>query len=359
MKRLTVAAMALLAFPAFSADVERVTRGNLAIEGIPEIPQELQQRMRRYQFSRGAFFADWTPDGRVTVSTRFGNTNQLHVVDTPMGARRQFTFFDEPINGGDWSPTGARKGIVYLRDAGGNENFQLEYLDPAAGSPVRLTDGRGRAGSGVWSSDGTQYAFPWTVRTGVQTDIYVDDPTDKMPPRMVYEAAETGWDVADWAPDGKSLLLGRFVSANESYLYIYDLATGEKREIEASRERAARGPAVFARDGKGVYYVSDLGGEFRTLRHVDLATGKVTPLTGHLAWDIDDIALSRDGRHLAYVVNEDGANRLGIRDLGPGCGPPSTGLWSASTGLWSAVDRGVVLRARRHLSCECVNRVIQ
>ena len=88
MTRVIVAMMALLSLPALSAEVERVTRGNLAIEGIPEIPPELQQRMRRYQFARGAFFADWTPDGRVTVSTRFGNTNQLHVVDTPMGARR-------------------------------------------------------------------------------------------------------------------------------------------------------------------------------------------------------------------------------------------------------------------------------
>ncbi len=315
MTRLIATMMALLSLPAFAADVERVTRGNLAIEGIPEIPPELQQRMRRYQFSRGAFFADWTPDGRITISTRFGNTNQLHIVDRPMGARRQITFFDEPINGGEWSPTGARKGIAFIRDVGGDENFQLEFLDPAMGSPVRLTDGRGRAGSGVWSSDGTQYAFPWTVRTGVQTDIYVDDPIDRMQPQMVFEAAETGWDVADWSPDGKSLLLERFVSANESYLYVYDLATREKREIEQASVKASRSPAVFARDGKGVFFASDLGSEFRTLRHVDLASGKVTPLTDHLAWDIDDLAISRDGRHLAYVVNEDGASRLGIRDL--------------------------------------------
>ena len=69
----------------------------------------------------------------------------------------------------------------------------------------------------------------------MQTDIYVDDPIDRMQPQMVFEAAETGWDVADWAPDGKSLLLERFVSANESYLYVYDLATREKREIEPAR----------------------------------------------------------------------------------------------------------------------------
>ncbi|MGH8197687.1 MAG: S9 family peptidase, partial [Steroidobacteraceae bacterium] len=68
-------------------------------------------------------------------------------------------------------------------------------------------------------------------------------------------------------------------------------------------------------DGKGVYFPSDLGSEFRTLRYADLATGKVTSLTDHVNWDIDDLALSRDGRYLAYVVNEDGASRLLIMDL--------------------------------------------
>ena len=36
--------------------------------------------MRRYQNTRSALFAGWTPDGQITISTRFGNTNQLHLV---------------------------------------------------------------------------------------------------------------------------------------------------------------------------------------------------------------------------------------------------------------------------------------
>lgn len=315
MIRLFLAAATLLALNAAAADVERVTRGNLAIEGIPEIPAELRERMRRYQHARSALFSGWTPDGKITISTRFGNTSQLHVVEQPMGARRQLTFFDEPISGGTWSPTGARNGVAYIRDVGGDENYQLEYLDPASADPVRLTDGRGRAGTGVWSPDGTRYAFPWTVRTGVNTDIYVEDPLDRRTPQMVFEAPEVGWFVSDWSPDGNSLLLARFVSVNETYLHVYDLATRQLREIEPSKTKAARGGALFSRDGKGVYFPSDLGSEFRTLRYADLATGKVTPLTDHVNWDIDDLALSRDGRYLAYVVNDDGASRLGIMDL--------------------------------------------
>jgi dipeptidyl aminopeptidase/acylaminoacyl peptidase len=315
LRLLLAAAFAFLAIGATAADVERVTRGNLEIEGIPEIPPELVQRMRRYQHARSAVFSGWTPGGAITVTTRFGNTAQLHVVEEPMGARRQLTFFDEPIQGGTWSQTGARKGIAFLRDAGGDENYQLEYLDPASPDPVRLTNGKGRANEGLWSPDGTKYAFPWTVRTGVVTDIYLDDPLDRMAPQMVFEAKETGWFVADWSPDGKSLLLVRFVSVNESYLHLFDLATRKLTEIEPAKVKAARGSAVFADGGKGVYFTSDLGSEFQTLRHADLATGKVTPLTDHLDWDVESLAISRDRRYLAYAVNEDGASRLLVMDL--------------------------------------------
>jgi dipeptidyl aminopeptidase/acylaminoacyl peptidase len=315
MKRILLATTALLALGPAAAEVERVTRGNLAIEGIPEIPPQLIERMRRYQHARGAILASWTAKGHITISTRFGNTSQLHVVETPLGARRQITFFDEPVTGGKWSPTGARSGIAYVRDVGGDENFQLEYLDPARAEPLRLTDGRGRVDSGLWSSDGTRFAFTWTVRNGTDSDVYIDDPADKRPPELVFESGGVGWAVTDWSPDDRKLLLQRFVSVNETYLYLYDLASRERTEIEPARERAARGEARFSRDGKGVYFPSDLGSEFRTLRYLDLTTGEITALTAHINWDVEDFALSRDGRHLACLVNENGASRITLLDL--------------------------------------------
>ncbi len=54
------------------------------------------------------------------ISTRFGNTAQLHLVKMPGGARRQLTFFPEPVGGGSFRPkTG--EFIVFEQDNGGGE----------------------------------------------------------------------------------------------------------------------------------------------------------------------------------------------------------------------------------------------
>ena len=73
---------------------------NLLADGLPPIPAALAGDVRRYTESRSAGLADWHPQRReLLISTRFGNTNQLHVVQAPGGARSQITFFDEPIGG--------------------------------------------------------------------------------------------------------------------------------------------------------------------------------------------------------------------------------------------------------------------
>src|SRR3990170_1245556 len=79
--------------------------GNLVIDGIPDIPERIVERMNQYQNVRSAGFADWDPMGKgMLVSTRFAETSQLHYVEKPGGARTQITFFREPVAGGAFYP---------------------------------------------------------------------------------------------------------------------------------------------------------------------------------------------------------------------------------------------------------------
>ena len=105
--------------------------------------------MRRYTESRAATLADWHPTRReVLISTRFGNTPQLHRVAMPLGARQQVTFYDEPVTSGWYEPRQGRY-FVFMRDVGGNEFAQLYRYDLADGRVTLLTGG-GRSQNGTW-----------------------------------------------------------------------------------------------------------------------------------------------------------------------------------------------------------------
>ena len=73
-------------------------RDNLTVEGIPPLPLSLVSEVRAYTEARGASLADWHPLRKeMLISTRFGNSNQLHYVKFPGGDRKQLTFFEDAV----------------------------------------------------------------------------------------------------------------------------------------------------------------------------------------------------------------------------------------------------------------------
>ena len=307
-------ATALVGAPPAAAEVERVERGNLVIEGIPEIPDRVAERIQQYENTRSASLAGWHAGGQgVLISTRFGETSQVHWVREPGGARRQLTFFDEPVGGAEPSPSADVGGFLFSKDVGGSENYQIYYFDLADGRYRMLTDGASRNGGAEWSNDGRRYAYYTTRRNGRDWDIYVGDVGRPGVERAVLEP-EGAWVAGEWSPDDSKLLVARIVSAHETYPHLLDVATGELTELNPSDEKIAYGDARFAHDGKGLYYTSDEGSEFHHLRYLDFASGDSRVLTGDIPWDVESLALSPDGRRLAFTVNEDGIARLHLRD---------------------------------------------
>jgi dipeptidyl aminopeptidase/acylaminoacyl peptidase len=297
---------------------QRVTRGALLIEGIPEIPADLQERLQQYENSRSASLADWLPSGEgMLITTRFADTSQIHRVDRPGGARSQLTFFDEPVRGASVSPAASVNGFLYLRDVGGSELYQIYFFDLATGNSTLMTDGISRNGSAVWSNRGDRFIFYSTGRNGKDLDLYIkaigiDD-------EAVMVLSEGGaWSVYDWSPTDDRVIVERYVSRNEATIYVLNLATKALTPIIDSDARVSIGSALFSKDGAGVYYTSDEGSEFRTLRYRHLTSGAVHVVSGDILWDVEEFDLSDDGRYLAFTTNEDGVSRLNIRDLTTG-----------------------------------------
>src|SRR5476649_2395351 len=122
---LALLGLALLANSKVPA-ASRVERG-LTFDNIPEAPAGLADQLAGYLNARQATPLGWSPKGQLLIATRFGDVDQLHVVDLAGGARRQVTFLNEPVTEAAFSPDPLRNAFVYLKDVGGNENAKLYY----------------------------------------------------------------------------------------------------------------------------------------------------------------------------------------------------------------------------------------
>mgnify|MGYP001287961275 CR=1 FL=1 len=320
--RTVLFAALLAALPAFaqSAEVKREVVGNRTSENIPEIPAALLEQLNRYQNTRGAGLAGWTKDGCLLISTRFAETAQAHRVCQPLGMREQLTFYPEPVGGLTPAPAKAwRDGFVFAKDKGGDEFSQLYWFDNDSRSVTLLTDGkRSQNGGTTLSRDGGLMAYSSTSRNGTDRDVWLRN-TRSGETKLLVDAGGN-WSPMDFSPDGSRLLVMKYVSAAESYPGVVDVATGKLALFPVDGGKASFGGFAFAPDGKAVYFISDepLRGkaqEFQTLRYHDPASGTLEVLSSRIAWDIEGFTLADDGRHLAYVSNEDGISKLHVLSL--------------------------------------------
>jgi len=306
----------LLAAAAFVRGETIVPGENLVVEGLPPLPAALADEVGRYSDFRAALFQGWHPVRReMLIATRFAETAQLHWVKSPGGARTQITFFPDRIRAGAVEPV---KGdtLIFSKDAGGGESFQIHLLDLRGGGIRMLTDGKSRNTYPVWSRQGDRIAFGSTRRNGKDVDIRALSPVDPGGERLLFQLEGGGWGVQDWSPDGSKLLVSNYVSASESYLYLADVSGGGKVLLtpEGGTETVYYAGGRFTNDGKGIYVLSDRDSEYLHLAYLDLATKKESPLTLDIRWDVEEFALSHDGRLLAFVVNEEGLGVLRILD---------------------------------------------
>jgi dipeptidyl aminopeptidase/acylaminoacyl peptidase len=311
---MSILPLLLLTFGASGA-TSRVERGNLIFDNIPDAPAELTDSVDGYLSARQATPLGWSPKGQLLISTRFGDVEQLHMVEQAAGERRQLTFLHEPITEAEFSPDPTRISFFFLKDVGGNENAQIYYQRLGEPRPKLLTDGKSLNGAALWSNHGREIAFFSTARDGVNHDIYIVEPAAGTLPHLAVTGDDDAWYPLDWSPDDRKLLVLKYVSIGEGYLYVVDLASGQKREVDPAPGKVGIAGAKFSRDGQGVYLISDRDSEFKKLRYVNLFTAEKAILSDHVPWDIEELAISRDGHYLAYVSNEAGASKLNMVDL--------------------------------------------
>ena len=316
---LATALLAVAALPvAFAVDVSLRTanEGQLVMEDVPEIPDDIITGLNRYQNVRSARFRGWQDDGEgIFITTRFADVDQLHRVDMPMGARHQVTYSNEPMGAIAKQKNGSN--IIFTRDAGGSEFAQLFLLDPATGNDVMLTDGESRNGSAIWDRDGRRIAYQSTARNGASNDVWLMDPEEPGDARVILESPDgTYWYPQEFSETGTKVLAGNYVSIADSRVHLVDLDTGSVTLLAGGTGApTSNSPIGFDDAGDGFWMVTSQGGEFDQLAWQSLEAGAEPEIvTGDIPWNVTAAVISDDRKRLAFAVNEDGMGAVYLMD---------------------------------------------
>ncbi|WP_280150981.1 prolyl oligopeptidase family serine peptidase [Piscinibacter sp. XHJ-5] len=315
--------------PAASAPLDVLTpNGNLVVQGIPPIPQSLVQQVEKYTDFRGHGLVDWHPTRRellVAHRPAGGNTAQLFRIAQPMAEPEQLTDFADPVTSASYEPREGRY-LVFERSAGGSEADQIYRLDLDSRQVALLTEPSERHEIEGWLHLSSQLlisSLPLdrTARNGTRTSVTQTltllDPAHPTSRRRLAELPGGGWSVGGVSWDDKQVVLNRYLSANESQVWLMSLATGQSAQVLPAPRSKDRGVFLaigFRRDNTGIFVVTDRDGEFNELAFYRFATKRFLPITRHIPWDMSGGTLTEDGKLIALRANVDGREELRLFD---------------------------------------------
>ena len=234
-----------------------------------------------------------------------------------MGARTQITFFDEPVSATSYEPL---KGdyLVYSKDIGGNEFGQLFKLDLKTLQSTLLTDGGKSQNGGItWRKDGKGFYYASTKRNGGDRDIYYMDPNNPKSEKLILQVKGGGWGIQDISPDNKKLVLGEYISINESYIWLLDIETGKLTEVtDRNSKGISQSEATFSNLSNEIWLVTDKDNEFQRLAAMNLNTKKTTYYTSDIPWNVESFNLSEDKKSIVFITNEGGLNKMYLMNTG-------------------------------------------
>ena len=234
------------------------------------------------------------------------------------------SFAEETVRGVGVSPVDGR--ILFCADHDGDEFHQMYLLDPERGWPEKITDEpqvQHYVGSAAWAPDGTRFAYAANARKPTDMEVWVRD-LESGETRPVFGEGMFAFP-GTFSPDGTKLLALDFRNNSDTSIHLVDLETGDTRELTPHEDEGIFVSGPWARDGSGFYLISDAESEFHGLAFYDLASD-TTRWVEEPTMDVDDVSMSADGRVLGWIVNDQGYDRLRLRDLETGEDLPEADL---------------------------------
>jgi len=197
--------------------------------------------------------------------------------------------------------------LAYSSDLDGSERFQIRLLEY---ENLFTRDFAVYEGAihhlGEWSPDGSLIAYSCNKRDAAIFDVYVKS-LDGVE-RLAYESDGNVHPVA-WSPDGRFLVLEYVHASFDTDLFILDTVKGSAKKITEHSGDAIFTSSSYSPEGDGIYLATNVGREFSALAYMRISDASLKFLD-KLDWDVEEVAVSPDGGHVAYTVNVDGYTEL-------------------------------------------------
>ncbi|NVD97417.1 S9 family peptidase [Massilia sp. BJB1822] len=193
--------------------------------------------------------------------------------------------------------------ILFTRDKGGDEQNHL-FVRELDGTEKDLTPGEKlKAAFAGWSQDGKAFYVQSNERDPKYFDLYRYDA--KTYERSLLYKTESSLRPVDVSRDGKWIALDKPNTTADSDIYLYNVASQETKHITPHQGTASYNTATFDPASSKLFFTSNDGGEFTSLRSYDLASGKVSEHE-KARWDVMGTDFSHNGRFRVTAINQDG-----------------------------------------------------
>ena len=289
--------------------------------------------MKKYRFEQFAATRLYTgsiaysPDGKqiAHVNNATGQFN-LWTIPSGGGMPRQLTSYsDNTVRGVSWRPDS--KAIVFLADQNGDEQTQVYTIGATGGWPEAVTnkmDAQHFLAGEPYSPDMKTLAYSGNDVNPMNMEIILRDVASGETHRPFPSGGAMYIPIA-WSPDGRYLSAMKLITNSNQDIFVLDTQSNTVTNATEHDGDITFAPGPWAKDGSGFYFVTNHEREYNGLAFYRLTERKwdwvETP-----EHDVDNVAVSRDGRVLIWITNEDGASVLHGRDLQSGAALPMPSL---------------------------------
>ena len=283
----------------------------LVCMAVPALAQYSVEQYLNIKYARDGKFSQ--DEKSVFYRSNESGTYQLWKIPVEGGQPQQITDFKDTVRWFECHPT--RNLILFLKDKGGDENYQLFLTDLDGKNTEKLIDLPDRRVNSPWfSNDGTKIAFTANFRHKSYFDIYVYDLSTR-----TYECVREvdGYNLIEgWSPKDDLLIISTWLNNYNNNLYTLRLKNFTHHKLTPHEGYATYEQVAWPKkrkSKKGFYMVSDQTRNFKKLVFYQLKKGEIK-IIDSAPWDTHNLCMSENDRVLGYTINAKGYSQVILID---------------------------------------------